>query len=497
MRLRRPCQRPARPFRGQPRLLGIAELERREELGTGEQEGRHGIVEELGAGLRLQVPGLEQEVLRLRHPVLGGGLAHGGVPGLAQARAVLSQPDDLVFGEVVLIGHGLGRRGFQVEGVGVEPVFDRRVVERPGLLPLEPAEGQAGAEQVGQGCPGGRGDAGQGGVGGREVRFREQELRAPERLDLAQRRIGGRRGQPPLDLRAVLSLGQSAAQRRQRREAEEAHVHGARRSGRTDSMRLHGRRSGGQPHPEPHSDPSRDGGGAGDPRQRALSPARQQERARGSSQAEREEGQGEPGRRSRRRGDRGDRGGRGRSGAPRRGPARGGIGLGSGTAGGLGADADALDLPAAFVDQVEDEGLVQAGGEPTPNTAVWGPSFGPGVRSCQEAPSAGPARTPISSIAASRPRRRNGALAASLSHQASGPRWRYSAAIPAAARSASESCRGLGSAPRDAPSPPADTGAGPAPARIQARRNTAVARINLSHRVKRGCSPSGGCRTIA
>ena len=45
-----------------PRLLGIAELEEREELGAGHQEGEHGIVEKLGAGSRLELPGAEQPV---------------------------------------------------------------------------------------------------------------------------------------------------------------------------------------------------------------------------------------------------------------------------------------------------------------------------------------------------------------------------------------------------------------------------------------------------
>ena len=57
-----------------------------------------------------------------------------------------------------------------------------------------------------------------------------------------------------------------------------------------------------------------------------------------------------------------------------------------------------------------------------PKIAVRGVNRDPGVRSCQVAPSVGPARTPISSSAASRPSCRSGASAAKRSHQASGPR---------------------------------------------------------------------------
>jgi hypothetical protein len=157
----------------------------REELGTGEQERGHGIVEEIGAGRGLEVPGLHQEILRLARPVLDGGPARGGVPRLAQARAGLGQLRELDVREVLLIGQLLAERGLQVEGVDVEAAFDRRVIEGLRLLPLEPAEGQAGAQQVGQRGLGGRRQAGQGVAGGREVRFQEKVLRAPERPHLA------------------------------------------------------------------------------------------------------------------------------------------------------------------------------------------------------------------------------------------------------------------------------------------------------------------------
>ena len=158
-------------------------------------------------------------------------------------------------------------------------------------------------EQIAQRGSRGRGRSGrrgprervEDGAGALQIRLQEEVLGAPELLDRAQPRVGGRRGQPALDLRAVAAVGESQAQRGERGEAEgTGGVGGGRRRGRSGQTgaRRHGGMGG--PHQaDPQADRGRGRHPAGGEGRLAPVAVGQQERAQRAGQREQKEAEGD------------------------------------------------------------------------------------------------------------------------------------------------------------------------------------------------------------